>query len=124
MMDAAGSLLRERNSCRQGHVCGTEANDRRARTPRWRNASQLAGTPIAKLAKGFFGKLIQSAVSDVLFDLVVEPTCVKLFEPGPKFGQFVRRKLFDRFFNVFDGHVASIPYEFTERLKANYSAAL
>src|SRR5712671_3499649 len=124
MMDAAGSLLKERNFYPQAHECATEANYRCARTRSWQNASQFAGTPVAKFAKGLISQLIQPAVSDVLLDLAVEPACLKLFEPGPKFGQIFRRELFDCFFDVFDCHVASIPYEFTVCLKVAHSAAL
>jgi hypothetical protein len=66
------------------------------------NVSKLLTLSSAVGGQSFFGKLVEFALSDILFDLAIPNLSVKLKKPSPESGEFGRGKGLDFLLDIFD----------------------
>ena len=66
------------------------------------NVSKLLTLPSAMCRQSFVCELVQSALSNILFDLAVPNLSVKLKKPPTESGKFRRRETSDFLFDIFD----------------------
>jgi hypothetical protein len=101
-MGVQGLTSKVRSSYRQGRELISEALDNKPKSLERQNVSKLLTLSSAVCRQSLFSKLIQSPLSNILFDLAIPNFSVKFEKPSTERGKFRRRQGFNLLLDIFN----------------------